>query len=610
MFTELKNKNEELVKNFKIIKAKLAVLEELEAARKKAEQETELLKNIIISISEADVFYTALEIALKKVCESTKWNFGQAWIPKGDYLVCGPAWYENLENLEKFRHSNAELKFKYNNGLPGKVWFLKSPLWVQDVSKHEDSQRKEIAKEAHLKSGILIPIISKEKVLAIIEFFISDEKEEDIHLISLISTIATQLGIVFERIKVEEELKMLNESILHEKEKNFQMFFLCNPNPMLIYDLESLKILEANQSLIISYGYSKQELLSMTIFDIRPKEDIPKLIANLKKERGEFELSGEWRHLKKNGEIIDVEIVSHTIRLAEKNSVLVTAKDISAKKKYVETLIETQRRFSTLINNLPGVTFRCANDSEWTMEYLNEGCFELTGYKSEELINNNAISYNSLIIPEDRKHVWDTIQDAIQTKKNYIIEYRIKTKDGKIKWVWEKGCGVFSHREKVEAIEGFIIDVSDQKALMAKLEIAKIQKQKENEIKSLEKIYYVNSKDIISQLFSLFPLQKSHPVIFNEILTRYQSIIKPNSGKSEISKQLKKIAEELCNLKAGPSDVVELHRKAIDTMQELDALSIEGYIEKSRFMMLELIGYMLSCYRKYSLISNDSKSKK
>ena len=119
--------------------------------------------------------------------------------------------------------------------------------------------------------------------------------------------------------------------------------------------------------------------------------------------------------------------------------------------------------FTGLLDNLPGIVYRCRNDRNWTMEFISDGCFELTGYQVTDLLNNASLSYNDIILPEDQEYVWKYVDLGIQGRKSYTLEYRIKSADGKIKWVWEKGKAVYSSNGEVDYLEGFINDITEQK---------------------------------------------------------------------------------------------------------------------------------------------------
>ena len=136
-----------------------------------------------------------------------------------------------------------------------------------------------------------------------------------------------------------------------------------------------------------------------------------------------------------------------------------------------EKLNESLRKTDSLINNLSGIVYRCANDSEWTMEYLNEGFTTITGYPVSDFIGNQQRSFNSIVVQEDLQRVWDTIQQALAVKEPWILEYRMYTFWGEVKWVWEKGSGVFNEQGKVIALEGIITDITDRKRAEEELQL-------------------------------------------------------------------------------------------------------------------------------------------
>ncbi|MGB7580829.1 MAG: PAS domain S-box protein [Sedimentisphaerales bacterium] len=141
---------------------------------------------------------------------------------------------------------------------------------------------------------------------------------------------------------------------------------------------------------------------------------------------------------------------------------IVIVRDITERKLAEDRLLESRRTLQTLMSNLPGMAYRCRNDRDWTMEFVNEGSINLTGYRPAELINNSKITYNQLIHPDECEKVWDTIQAALKEHKPFQLTYRIKTADGEQKWVLEQGQGIFTSKGELLAIEGFISDITDK----------------------------------------------------------------------------------------------------------------------------------------------------
>jgi PAS domain S-box-containing protein len=127
-----------------------------------------------------------------------------------------------------------------------------------------------------------------------------------------------------------------------------------------------------------------------------------------------------------------------------------------------QRLLASQRTLSTLMANLPGMVYRCCNDRDWTMEFVSEGCLDLTGYSPSDLIGNQKLSYAQVIHPEDRDRVWQVVQDALRDRIPFEMVYRIVTADGEEKWVWEQGRGTFSHEGEFLGIEGFITDITER----------------------------------------------------------------------------------------------------------------------------------------------------
>lgn len=141
----------------------------------------------------------------------------------------------------------------------------------------------------------------------------------------------------------------------------------------------------------------------------------------------------------------------------------------------------SSRTLSTLINNLPGIVYRCANDANWTMEYINGDCLSLTGYSNEDIEHNRKLAYADLIHPDDQEQVWMNVQKGLKNKEPFKLVYRIITSRGRENWVSEQGCGIYSEEGELEALEGFITDINDKRKVSQELEECR------NHLKELER---------------------------------------------------------------------------------------------------------------------------
>lgn len=179
----------------------------------------------------------------------------------------------------------------------------------------------------------------------------------------------------------------------------------------------------------------------------------------------------EKRFIKPDGSIVWTDIhVSRLRGLADNQDLhLLLIEDITSYKEGEEKLIESERSKSVLLSNLPGMAYRCKYDPDWTMQFVSDGCYELTGYAAQALLDNRDLSYNDMIKPEYRTILYQKWEEVIGQKNPFRYEYEITTATGETKWVLELGEGVYSETGEVEALEGLVLDISDRKTAEEKL---------------------------------------------------------------------------------------------------------------------------------------------
>ncbi|MFO7448080.1 MAG: PAS domain S-box protein [Ignavibacteriaceae bacterium] len=179
------------------------------------------------------------------------------------------------------------------------------------------------------------------------------------------------------------------EDILKESEERFRSLFENHPLPMWVYDPETLKFLEVNEAAVMKYNYSHDEFMNMRITDIRPSEDIPKLLENLKQIRLVREYSGPWHHRLKNGEIINVEIFSCKINYLRHNSVLVVVVDVTEQLEAERELKASEERFRTTLDNMmEGCQII---DFNWRYIYINNIAAKQGHYQTNDFIGKTIM---------------------------------------------------------------------------------------------------------------------------------------------------------------------------------------------------------------------------
>jgi len=192
--------------------------------------------------------------------------------------------------------------------------------------------------------------------------------------------------------------------LLGSEGAGFRLLFADNPQPMWIYDLETLHFLEVNEAATAHYGYTRDEFLALRITDIRPREDVPLLFENVQ-QRTALNLSGTWRHLLKDGRVIDVEISSHTLSFAGRRGVLVLAQDITERKRAEQELRESEERYRRLVEVSPDAI---AVHSDGKLVYVNPAAVRLLGATSPgELVNKPILE---IVHPDDRAWVAERVR--------------------------------------------------------------------------------------------------------------------------------------------------------------------------------------------------------
>ncbi|WP_372965777.1 diguanylate cyclase [Marinobacter sp.] len=128
-----------------------------------------------------------------------------------------------------------------------------------------------------------------------------------------------------------------------------------------------------------------------------------------------------------------------------------------------------ERQLTVLMDNLPGMAFRCRDDGVGTLLFASAGCEQLTGYSPEELVDRGVVSFIDLIVEAKRGEVAREISGTAQTGAHFSVEYPITRKDGRKVWVWARGCGL-KEDDGSTVLEGIVLDISDRKKLEQELE--------------------------------------------------------------------------------------------------------------------------------------------
>jgi len=254
------------------------------------------------------------------------------------------------------------------------------------------------------------------------------------------------------------------EKLILESEKKFQAAFHSIPEPICIINSSTRRITDVNRAFILWSGFDRGAVIGKTTAElnvwVNPGDRIwymNELIEGNNVEDVEVKLKNS------SGMIRDVILSATLVDVEGKSYIFALIHDITDLRTAEKKITEHKRKLETLMGNMPGMAYRCRNDSEWTMEFVSEGSRALTGYASEELIGNTVVSFNEIIHPLDRERIWKEVQYALEARVHFQLEYRIVTRSREVRWVWEQGIGVYSPEGDLLFLEGFITDITERK---------------------------------------------------------------------------------------------------------------------------------------------------
>lgn len=253
---------------------------------------------------------------------------------------------------------------------------------------------------------------------------------------------------------------------LQRPDLQYRMFFENNPIPMWVFDRRTLHFLAVNHAAMRQYGYSEDEFLTMTITDIRPEETIPALLQDLAERRRGLQLRETWKHRRKDGTVIDVEIVCHNVESEECDAMLVAAYDVTERQRAHEAAREAEEKYRSIFNNAVVGIFQSAPDGRPLS--INRAFAQMHGYDSaEELMAEVSNAGGQLFVnPERMKELCEA---AVAEGTVRSAEVELYRRDRSRFWVMVNLRAVRDHDGKLVSFAGTAEDITDRKAAEAQV---------------------------------------------------------------------------------------------------------------------------------------------
>ncbi|WP_135820769.1 hybrid sensor histidine kinase/response regulator [Halostella litorea] len=247
-----------------------------------------------------------------------------------------------------------------------------------------------------------------------------------------------------------------SERALERSRRRLSLFIEQSPLGVIEWNGD-YEVVRANDTAQGILGYDDDGLAGRPVEAIVPeheREEIRAVLDRLHEGRTDYRNVNE--NVTKDGELIICEWHNRVVTddAGEVVTMFSQFQEVTERERH-------KRQLETLIKNLPGMVYRARNEAGWPMEFVSGECEDLTGYPAADL-ESGEVAYGDVVHPDDRERVWDTVQEAVASDEPFELTYRIRTRGGRRKWVWERGRAVRSRGGEVLAVEGFISDVTAQ----------------------------------------------------------------------------------------------------------------------------------------------------
>lgn len=276
----------------------------------------------------------------------------------------------------------------------------------------------------------------------------------------------TRVRLVFTDVTAMKQA----QRALHESEERYRSLFETTPNPMYIFDTETLQIVMVNEAAVARYGYTRQEFTGMTVLDLRPSDESSRLRRAMEEFRqarpaapSGGHAAGLWRHRCKDGTILIVEVFTHSLVFNGRACVLSLPFDITAKLATERALRDSEARYRELFENAVGGVYRATPEGRFIS--VNPAMARLYGFDNPaDMLAWNQREHAGVAYAHEEEH--RRFVDLIERYgKVENFESRIVDRHGNTLWVSETSRAVRDADGRLLYYEGFVTDITARRRL-------------------------------------------------------------------------------------------------------------------------------------------------
>ena len=295
-----------------------------------------------------------------------------------------------------------------------------------------------------------------------------------IPIVSGLGLVVACSGIAFWLLSRQQAAQSRVEAAFSETERRYQLLFKQNPLPVWAYDRETLRFLEVNDVALAKYGYTLDELLALKVTDLHPPDEVPQLLQAIARPREVRAFSGNWRHRRKDGGIIDVEVQVHDLELRGRPARVVVALDVTERRRelaeiasiaaenarLVQEGLDRERRFRALVEGLDAIVWE-ADPTDLRLTFVGRPTRAILGYAPARWTTTDD-PLAGCVVPEDRATVREYLAAVAAGAEALPCEIRARAADGRTSWLRIEGAAQTDADGYVTHLSGLITDVTDE----------------------------------------------------------------------------------------------------------------------------------------------------
>lgn len=373
---------------------------------------------------------------LQAICENLGWTLGAFWCVDhvSDALHCIGIWHKPSAEVAEFVAISREAVYAPNTGFPSHVWASGKTMWVPDIGKDSRFPRAPIAAREGLRAAAGFPVLMRNEIFGVMEFFSHETREPDDDLLNLISTMSVQIGLFVLRRQTEESLRKAHDELevrvlqrtaqlaqsnvalkaemsereraeetLYRREREFSA--LVESAPDIIARLDpGLRFTYISPAVEQATGFAAQLLIGETYCEMglppetcdRLDKVLHRVFATGRKDSVEFSFPTP-----SGVKYYDTIAVPEFARDGSVESVIAVSRDITERKLMENELRASEERFMTAFNASPDpMAISMLEDGRYID--VNQSFFQQTGFSREEVIGHNSVDLNLWMDIHDR----------------------------------------------------------------------------------------------------------------------------------------------------------------------------------------------------------------